>query len=45
VTPELTGDRMRLTYMLYRGAPPATPTTDNAYRELHLWVNVSSTGG
>ena len=44
VTPELTGDRMRLTYMLYRGAPPATPTTDNAYRELHLWVNVSSTG-
>jgi uncharacterized membrane protein len=42
VTPELTGERLRLTYLLYRGSPPATPTVDNAYRELHLWVNVSA---
>jgi uncharacterized membrane protein len=44
VTPELTGERMRLTYMLYQGSPPTTPTTDNAYRELHLWVNVTAQG-
>ncbi|GAA0475354.1 DUF1616 domain-containing protein [Halococcus dombrowskii] len=42
VTPTLTGDRLRLTYLLYRGSPPETPTTGNAYRETHLWVNVSS---
>jgi uncharacterized membrane protein len=41
VTPTVTGERLRLTYLLYRGAPPQTPTTDNAYRELHLWVNVT----
>ena len=44
VTPELTGERLRLTYLLYQGAPPATPTTENAYRELHLWVNVTAPG-
>jgi uncharacterized membrane protein len=44
VTPELTGDRLRLTYLLYRGSPPSEPTTENAYRELHLWVNVTSSG-
>ncbi len=42
VTPETTGERLRLTYMLYQGGPPATPTTENAYRELHLWVNVTA---
>jgi hypothetical protein len=40
----MTGERLRLTYLLYRGAPPQTPTTDNAYRELHLWVNVTQEG-
>jgi uncharacterized membrane protein len=44
VVPEMMGERMRLTYMLYRGDPPATPTTENAYRELHLWVNVTAQG-
>jgi uncharacterized membrane protein len=44
VTPETTGERLRLTYLLYQGEPPATPTTDNAYRELHLWVNVTAPG-
>ncbi|AUV82563.1 hypothetical protein C2R22_13705 [Salinigranum rubrum] len=42
VAPETTGERLRLTYMLYQGSPPATPTTENAYRELHLWVNVTA---
>lgn len=41
VTPTLTGDRLRLTYLLYRGDPPADPTVENAYRELYLWVNVT----
>lgn len=42
VTPELTGEILRLTYLLYREEPPENPTTDNAYRELHLWVNVTA---
>jgi uncharacterized membrane protein len=41
VTPTLEGERLRLVYLLYMGAPPDTPTTENAYREVHLWVNVS----
>jgi uncharacterized membrane protein len=42
VTPTLTGERLRLTYLLYRGESPATPTVGNAYREVHLWVNVTA---
>lgn len=42
VTPTMTGDRLRLTYLLYRDDPPADPTAENAYRELHLFVTVSS---
>ncbi|WP_273836286.1 DUF1616 domain-containing protein [Halococcus sp. PRR34] len=42
VTPSMTGERLRLVYLLYRGSPPAEPTIENAYRETHLWVNVSS---
>ena len=41
VTPTLTGERLRLAFLLYRGGAPAEPTVDDAYRELHLWVNVS----
>jgi uncharacterized membrane protein len=40
LAPELLGEELRLTYMLYRGAPPETPTPENAYRELHIWVDV-----
>jgi uncharacterized membrane protein len=43
VTPTITGQRLRLVFLLYR-APPAQPTVKNAYRELHLWVNVTSDG-
>lgn len=42
VTPTMTGERLRLTYLLYKGEPPASPTVENSYRELHLWVNVSA---
>ena len=45
VAPEMTGERLRLTYLLYRGQPPGNPTTENAYRELHLWVNVTAANG
>lgn len=41
VRPQLTGPNLRLTYLLYRGDPPSNPTTDNAYRWTHLWVNVT----
>lgn len=40
--PQMIGSQLRLTYLLYRGSPPATPSTDTAYRELHLWVNVTA---
>lgn len=42
VAPPMTGSELRLTYFLYRGEPPETLTTETAYRELHIWVNVSS---
>lgn len=42
VTPEMTGERLRLTYLLYRGAPPAEPTVENAYQYTYTWVNVSA---
>jgi uncharacterized membrane protein len=44
VASTMTGTNLRLTFLLYRGSPPADPTVDNAYRELHLWVNVSEPG-
>lgn len=31
----------RLTYLLYPGEPPADPSIDNAYREVHLWIRVT----
>ena len=43
LTPETLGENLRLTYLLYRGEPPETPTTVNAYRHTFIWVDV--TGG
>jgi uncharacterized membrane protein len=40
LTPRLTGENLRVQYLLYRGEPPAKPTRENAYRSLHLWVDV-----
>jgi uncharacterized membrane protein len=42
VRPTLTGDRLRLAFLLYEGDAPARPTVETAYRETHLWVNVTS---
>jgi uncharacterized membrane protein len=45
VTPTLTGEDLRLTYLLYESAPPEDPTVDSAYRAVWLWVNVSESPG
>lgn len=42
VTPTFEGTNLRLLFLLYRGSPPQDPTIDNAYRETHLWVNVTA---
>ena len=42
VVPSFAGEGLRLQYLLYRGDAPADPRGANAYRENHLWVNVSS---
>ncbi|MFC5969859.1 DUF1616 domain-containing protein [Halomarina salina] len=44
VTPPFTGERLRLTMLLYRGEVPENPTVDNAYREVHRWVSVNASG-
>lgn len=41
VAPSMTGDHLRLTYLLYEGDVPATPTIENADRSLHLWISVT----
>jgi uncharacterized membrane protein len=41
VTPDITGERLRLTFLLYRGKVPANPGTASAYRQTHLWVSVT----
>jgi uncharacterized membrane protein len=38
----LTGEELRLSYLLYIGEPPEDPSTENAYREVHVWVDVPS---
>ncbi|WP_134672119.1 DUF1616 domain-containing protein [Halorussus marinus] len=42
VTPTMTGDDLRLAYLVYRGAPPENPSTESAYEHVHVWVNVSA---
>lgn len=42
VTPRMTGTRLRLAFLLYKADVPANPTVSNAYRETHLWVNVTA---
>lgn len=36
----LTGSRLRLAFLLYKGSVPADPTIETADREVHLWLNV-----
>jgi uncharacterized membrane protein len=37
----ISGENLRLVYLVYDGTPPERPTTDNAYRYVHLWIDVS----
>lgn len=41
VTPTLVGERLRVQFLLYRGGVSGSADAETAYRELHLWVNVS----
>lgn len=41
VTPTMTGDRLRLTYLLYDGDPPSEPTRASADHEVYVWLEVS----
>lgn len=45
LTPTMVGEDIRLQYLLYRGNPPDEPTTETAYRSLHLWVDVEPADG
>jgi uncharacterized membrane protein len=38
----VTGERLRLIFLLYPGSPPEDPTEENAYRSTHIWVNATS---
>ena len=42
VEPTLVGDRLRLLFLLYVDEPPPQPSLESAYRETHLWINVSA---
>lgn len=41
VKPRSTSEQLRLVYLLYIGAPPDTPTIENSYRQIHVWITVS----
>ncbi|MDB9235645.1 DUF1616 domain-containing protein [Halorubrum ezzemoulense] len=41
--PTQTGEDLRVQYLLYKGSLPDTPTSENAYRDLHLWIDVEET--
>lgn len=40
IEPPLVGDDLRISYYLYRGDAPATPSEETAYRHLRVWVDV-----
>ena len=42
LAPSLTGPRLRLAFLLYKGPAPADPSMRTADHEVHLWVDVVS---
>jgi len=38
--PTQPGEDLRVKYLLYKGSAPETPTQENAYRDLHIWIDV-----
>ena len=45
VEQRLAGENIRLSYLLYVDAVPDRPTGENAYRDLHLWIDVGERDG
>lgn len=45
VRPTMTGENLRLAYLMYRGAPPAAPSDETADQTVHLWVTVTDGAG
>ncbi|WP_049972787.1 DUF1616 domain-containing protein [Haladaptatus cibarius] len=43
IDPTMTGERLRLVFLLYKGSVPQSPTVSNADEETHLWISVSGT--
>ncbi|WP_158217307.1 DUF1616 domain-containing protein [Halorubrum sp. Ib24] len=44
VTSDMSGERLRLAYLIYKGESPAEPTLSNSYRNLTLWVGTEGSG-
>ncbi|WP_231182748.1 DUF1616 domain-containing protein [Haladaptatus sp. DYF46] len=42
IDPTMTGEDLRLVYLLYKGDPPSDPTTSNAAQHTQIWVNVTA---
>lgn len=42
IAPSMTGEDLRVQYLLYEGAPPADPRAQNADDTLHIWINVTA---
>jgi uncharacterized membrane protein len=40
VEQRIPGENVRLSYLLYVDTPPNQPSGENAYRNLHLWIDV-----
>lgn len=38
--PTMTGENLHVQYLLYIDDVPSTPTSENAYRDVHLWIDV-----
>ncbi len=45
IPPSASGNHSRVAFLLYESRVPATPTTDNAAQETHLWVTGSNQSG
>lgn len=41
IAPTMEGDDLRLAFLLYQGEPPSDPGVDNAYRSVHIWIDVT----
>lgn len=41
IVPTMGGSQLRLAFLLYHAQPPPHPSIENAYREVHLLVNVT----